>query len=256
MTFHQDALARFRALGNMRWMPTRSKRWGGRPTSRVRATGRSPFLEASNCTARRTAWGISAALINLARWRANRATTGKRPPGTPRASPCSGSRAKNLASRRVERRGELAALAGQAERGARLLGAAEALREAMGMPPPRHHARHDQAVAGSCRARRRHVSRSAGGPVGRCRCRGWDTHGASFGEDIVEKLPRLCQGDRQGRLRAGHRPQAARPARRHAGRLGRRVRAHADERGAQRLDCSWAAITIRGRSRCGSPAAA
>jgi uncharacterized protein (DUF1501 family) len=23
--------------------------------------------------------------------------------------------------------------------------------------------------------------------------RGWDTHGASFGEDIVEKLPRLCQ---------------------------------------------------------------
>ena len=23
--------------------------------------------------------------------------------------------------------------------------------------------------------------------------RGWDTHGASFGEDIVEKLPHLCQ---------------------------------------------------------------
>ena len=65
--------------------------------------------------------------------------------------------------------------------------------------------------------------------------RGWDTHGASFGEDIVEKLPRLCQQTDKAGRRAAHRPQAARPARRHAGRLGRRVRADADERGAQRL---------------------
>ena len=29
--------------------------------------------------------------------------------------------------------------------------------------------------------------------------RGWDTHGASFGEDIVEKLPHLCrQTDQAG----------------------------------------------------------
>ena len=41
--------------------------------------------------------------------------------------------------------------------------------------------------------------------------------------------------DRQAGLRAAHRPEAARPARRHAGRVGRRVRADADERGAQRL---------------------
>ena len=66
--------------------------------------------------------------------------------------------------------------------------------------------------------------------------RGWDTHGASFGEDIVEKLPHLCrQTDRpvyglltdlkQRGLLEGH-----------ARRLGRRVRAHADERGPQRLE--------------------
>ena len=30
--------------------------------------------------------------------------------------------------------------------------------------------------------------------------RGWDTHGASFGDDIVEKLPQLCQRDRSAVL--------------------------------------------------------
>ena len=32
--------------------------------------------------------------------------------------------------------------------------------------------------------------------------RGWDTHGASFGEDIVEKLPHLCRADRPRRSTA------------------------------------------------------
>ena len=66
--------------------------------------------------------------------------------------------------------------------------------------------------------------------------RGWDTHGASFGEDIVEKLPHLCRETDRPVYGAAHRPQAARAARRHAGRLGRRIRPHADERGAQRLE--------------------
>ncbi len=39
---------------------------------------------------------------------------------------------------------------------------------------------------------------------------------------------------RPGRGRADHRPQAPRPARQHAGGVGRRVRAHADERGPRR----------------------
>ena len=42
--------------------------------------------------------------------------------------------------------------------------------------------------------------------------------------------------DRPAGLRAPDRPEAARPARRHAGRLGRRVRPHADERGAERIE--------------------
>ncbi len=48
--------------------------------------------------------------------------------------------------------------------------------------------------------------------------RGWDQHGNLPGD-----LPRQCRGRRPGKLRAGHRPQAARAARRHAGDLGRRV---------------------------------
>ncbi len=66
--------------------------------------------------------------------------------------------------------------------------------------------------------------------------RGWDTHGASFGEDIVEKLPHLCRRDRPPVYAPADGSQAARPARRDAGRLGRRVRADADERGPQRLE--------------------
>ena len=49
----------------------------------------------------------------------------------------------------------------------------------------------------------------------------------------------------------------ARPARRHAGDLGRRIRPHADGRDERRARPQrWAAITIRRRSRCGWPAAA
>jgi predicted ATPase/DNA-binding CsgD family transcriptional regulator len=41
----------------------------------------------------------------------------------------------------------IAAHDGQFERAARLFGAAEALREAIGLPPPRHHARYEESVA-------------------------------------------------------------------------------------------------------------
>ena len=41
---------------------------------------------------------------------------------------------------------------------------------------------------------------------------------------------KLCRRSRPGQRRAGQRPQAARPARRHARHLGRRVRPHADGR--------------------------
>jgi hypothetical protein len=50
--------------------------------------------------------------------------------------------------------------------------------------------------------------------------RGWDMH------DNVTGICPSSAGDRSRLLCAGHRPQAARPARRHAGRLGGRVRPH------------------------------
>ena len=61
------------------------------------------------------------------------------------------------------------------------------------------------------------------------------------------EIERYGQGDRG----PDPRPQAARAARRHAGRVGRRVRPHAHARRA-----ATAAITIRTASRCGWPAAA
>ena len=57
----------------------------------------------------------------------------------------------------------------------------------------------------------------------------WDQHG-----DLVERPEGELQGDRPGQRRAGQGPEAARPARRHAGDLGRRVRPHADGAGRQR----------------------
>ena len=65
---------------------------------------------------------------------------------------------------------------------------------------------------------------------------------------------------RPGDRRAADGPQAARPAGRHAGHLGRRVRPHADGRaadaGLERRARSTAATTTTTASRCGWPAAA
>ena len=65
-------------------------------------------------------------------------------------------------------------------------------------------------------------------------------------------LPR----DRSRRDRAGLRSETARPARHDARRLGRRVRAHADERGAQRLAADGARPSSARVHRSGWPAAA
>ena len=51
--------------------------------------------------------------------------------------------------------------------------------------------------------------------------RGWDQH-----SDLPRDLPLQCNGHRPAVGGAGHGPEAARAARRHAGRLGRRVRPH------------------------------
>ena len=66
--------------------------------------------------------------------------------------------------------------------------------------------------------------------------RGWDTHGASFGDDVDREAAAPVPADRSGGRRAGQGPQAAGPARHDAGGVGRRVRPHADERSAQRLE--------------------
>ena len=62
--------------------------------------------------------------------------------------------------------------------------------------------------------------------------------------------------DRPGHRRAAHGPEAARPAGLDAGHLGRRVRAHARSTRRATGPSSWAATTIRARSRCGWPAPA
>ena len=54
---------------------------------------------------------------------------------------------------------------------------------------------------------------------------GWDAH-----SDVAGNLEDQLRRHRSGLGRAGHGPQAARPARRHAGDLGRRVRPDADGR--------------------------
>ena len=68
--------------------------------------------------------------------------------------------------------------------------------------------------------------------------RGWDTHGASAGTDIVRAPAATVRRDRPRDRRAPHRPEAARPARHHAGHLGRRVRADADQRSAERVEAA------------------
>ena len=56
---------------------------------------------------------------------------------------------------------------------------------------------------------------------------GWDQHG-----NLPRASARQCRGRRPGQRRAGQGPEAARPARRHAGHLGRRVRPHQSTRRA------------------------
>ena len=78
--------------------------------------------------------------------------------------------------------------------------------------------------------------------------RGWDHHGTEQRRRHRQPPARALPRDRPGGGRAGHRPEAARAARRDAGRLGRRVRPHADERRRATARSSWAATTTRAPS--------
>ena len=83
----------------------------------------------------------------------------------------------------------------------------------------------------------------------------WDSH-----DDLEVNHRKLARRMRPGDRRAARRSEAARPARRHARHLGRRIRPHADgrtaEAGLQRRARSTAATTTTTASRCGWPAAA
>ena len=61
----------------------------------------------------------------------------------------------------------------------------------------------------------------------------WDHHGAGGDEPRRAASTSVCREVDQPCRRADQGPEAARPARRHAGDLGRRVRPHADGRGAR-----------------------
>ena len=61
----------------------------------------------------------------------------------------------------------------------------------------------------------------------------WDHHGDAA-TTLEQGLDDVCSEIDQPTRRAGQRPEAARPAGRHAGHLGRRVRPHADGRGPRR----------------------
>ena len=81
---------------------------------------------------------------------------------------------------------------------------------------------------------------------------GWDAH-----SDVAGNCKNNCGATDQGVRRARQGPEAARPARRHAGHLGRRIRPHADGRNQRRRwAAAWAATIIRRPSPCGWPAAA
>ena len=81
--------------------------------------------------------------------------------------------------------------------------------------------------------------------------RGWDQH-----NDLPKQIPRTGEGHRPGLRGADPGPEAARPARRHAGRLGRRIRPHGLLPGQADAPTTTAAIIIRAASRSGWPAAA
>ena len=81
--------------------------------------------------------------------------------------------------------------------------------------------------------------------------RGWDVH-----DNVTGILPMHLPGDRPRLLRAGHRPEAARTAGRHAGDLGGRIRAHRLQPGRPDAQKTTAAIIIRAASPRGWRAAA
>ena len=66
--------------------------------------------------------------------------------------------------------------------------------------------------------------------------RGWDNHGTGKGDDIVNRLPKLCQEVDQAGGGPGEGPEAAWPPRRDPGGVGRRVRPDPHERGPQQLE--------------------
>ena len=65
---------------------------------------------------------------------------------------------------------------------------------------------------------------------------GWDIHGTGGGRRFDECVPAKMPRGRSGSAALDQDLEAARPARFHARHLGRRIRPHADERSAQRLD--------------------
>ena len=79
----------------------------------------------------------------------------------------------------------------------------------------------------------------------------WDTHA-----NVAGRLPDQCRDVDQALLRPDPGSQAARPARRNAGHLGRRVRPHDLLAGRPCRRRTTAAIITRAASRCGWPAAA
>ena len=86
--------------------------------------------------------------------------------------------------------------------------------------------------------------------------RGWDTHGASNNEDIVNKLARLCrETDRASAALVKDLKQRG-LLDSNPGRLGRRIRPHAHERGPRRLEVPGPRPPSRALSPCGWPAAA
>ena len=84
---------------------------------------------------------------------------------------------------------------------------------------------------------------------------GWDMHGTGKDNDLLTGLPKKCREVDQASAALVAGSEAARPARFHAGRLGRRIWPHADERSARRLDVPRARSSSALLSRCGWPAA-
>ena len=80
----------------------------------------------------------------------------------------------------------------------------------------------------------------------------WDHHGGA-GADLGKPFDQVCREVDQPCAALITRPEAARPAGRYAGGLGRRVRPHADGRGAR---APSAATTTSTPTPCGWPAAA